>query len=530
MSDTSPKNASPSAQMDPDGRSKALKDLRFEAKRLHRAWQAGDPAALTRVRQHAPRRDPKALKRADFLHIIAQENGFRSWPDLTSAAETMGFDRAAQMQRLKRALFEGRNDEVASLLQRTPDLADGHFGLECALYRADAVKKALFHAPDLAVTRFGPRRPILHLAFSKWIHARPDLAPDMLAVAEALVAHGADVNDGFPWGADPDHELSALYGAIGHADNMRLGQWLLDRGADPNDGESLYHATELGHHDGLKMLLKAGARPDGTNALFRAMDFHDHAAVDMLLAHFTDPNDFNGGPVGGEQPWVTPALHQAARRGCDRRMVEMLLDAGADPQRLYKGAHPYAYARAFGSTAVAEALAARGATSTLSPEETLLAQAALGPQGTKVADARVDPGALPEAYRLILREILHLPGRLPQVQRLVALGLPPDLPDSEGLTPVQVAGWEGLPEVMGYFLSLQPDLMHVNAYGGTLLSTVLHGAEHAPDRATRDHLTCLQQVLEAGVPVPPAEIRATGRRDLRHLMEHWVEMYPERGR
>ncbi len=73
-----------------------------------------------------------------------------------------------------------------------------------------------------------------------------------------------------PVSPDNDRRLSVLYGAIGHGNNMALGPWLLEHGANPNDNESLYHATEPGHHAGLGMLLAHGADPRGTNALLRA--------------------------------------------------------------------------------------------------------------------------------------------------------------------------------------------------------------------------------------------------------------------
>ena len=57
---------------------------------------------------------------------------------------------------------------------------------------------------------------------------------------------------------------------------------------------------------------------------------------------------------------------------------------------------------------------------------------------------------------------------LPHIRRLIALGLEPDYPDAFGLTPVQIAGWEGLPDALAFFLSLGPDLSHVNDYGGDL--------------------------------------------------------------
>ena len=118
---------------------------------------------------------------------------------------------------------------------------------------------------------------------AQWNKARPDLVPDAIAIAEALVERGADVNDGYPVAPGSDHLLSALYGAIGHADNIALGRWLLEHGADPNDNESLYHSTELSGTAALKLLLKHGARPAGTNALARALDFREEDKVRLLL-------------------------------------------------------------------------------------------------------------------------------------------------------------------------------------------------------------------------------------------------------
>jgi hypothetical protein len=48
----------------------------------------------------------------------------------------------------------------------------------------------------------------------------------------------------------------------------RSAQSLLQAGADPNDGESLYHSLE--NPDCTRMLLLRGARVSGTNALRRA--------------------------------------------------------------------------------------------------------------------------------------------------------------------------------------------------------------------------------------------------------------------
>ncbi len=336
----------------------SLASLRRDARALREAHGAHAPGALERLKAHPPRDEFGVLKHADYLHVIAREHNFESWPRLKLAAETIGMDRAARQQRLKTALFRGHGWVAEQLLSENPDLAEGQFDLQCALYDRAGVEAALAQDRGLALRSFGPRRPILHLAFSKWIKQRPDLEGDMIAVTGALVAAGADVNDGYPEQAGSRQMLSALYGAIGHADNMVLARWLLEHGADPDDGELLYHATELGHHEGLRMLLEHGADPKGTNALLRAMDFHDVAAVRMLLEHGARPDDSDAPSETDELAWVVPALHQAARRGSDGEMVRLLLEHGADPDRTYQGVSAYSYARAFGNRALAEAIEA----------------------------------------------------------------------------------------------------------------------------------------------------------------------------
>lgn len=502
---------------------KSIEQLRRDAKALRRAYEALDPQAIARIKAYSPRSDSSPLRHADFLHVIARESNFESWPRLAWAAETVGLDRAAKQQRLKIALFHGQNWVVEQLLQDTPDLAHGQFALNCALLDRPAVEAALADDPTLATRDFGPRRPILHLAFSKVIQARPDLEDDMLAIAEILVKHGADVNDGYPQSPGDDHLLSALYGAIGHANNMALGRWLLEHGANPNDNESLYHATELGHHEGLKMLLEHGADPRGTNAALRAMDFQDVEAVRLLLQAGALADEFNDDETGGEKPWVVPALHQAARRMCGPEMIELLLDGGANPNRLHEGVTPYEYARMFGNRALTKALEDRGYATPLTGQIDLLARVA---DGETLNGVYLDPSMMPDAARNIIRIILHLPGKLSHVKALVEAGAEYDRPDEAGITPVQIAGWEGLPEVMEYLLSQKPDLGHINGYGGTLLSTIIHGSENAPDRADRDHIACLELALNEGVALPRRAIQMAGEPHVAAFLADWAEAHP----
>ena len=499
-----------------------LKKFRRQAKDLRRGHEAGEARALARLKNYPPRRDDQPLKHADYLHTIAMENGFRTWPAMKFAVETQGLDRAQKRQRLGSAMHFGQFWMVDQLLADAPDLIETSLPLQVMSYDLTGVRRWLETNPKLAVTPEGFGPPMIHLCRSKMLKHWPEREADMLAIADLLLAHGADVNVGVPGYVDSDHNLPPLYFALGHADNLPLARWLLEHGAEPNDQESLYHSTELGHHEGLKLLLEHGADPRGTNALLRAMDFHDHGAVELLLAHGARAEDFNPGPVGGELPWVTRALFQAARRGSDRRMIDLLLGDGLDLERAQEGVSPYVYAKVFGNADLVAALEAAGAVTPLSPVEEMMAAAAEG----RDAGGFIDAAKIPEAFADLIREILWLPGKLPHVQRLVEIGVPYDKPDMSGLTPVQIAGWEGLPEVMAYMLSLKPDLGHINGYGGTLLSTILHGSENNPSRAGRDYVGCLELALREGVALPKRAIELAGDPDCAAYLADWAEAHP----
>ena len=502
---------------------KSLEQLRRDAKALKTAYEAGDTHARVRVNNWIPDHQDRALKHADYLHVVARDQGFGTWPQLKLAVETMGMDRAAKQQRLVAAVHNGHAWVVDRLLADTPDLPEGNFGLLCSLYLRDQVAAWLEREPEIATRKLGVAPPLMHLARSRMLPHYPEREADMLAIAELLLAHGADVNAGAPAYVGSEHMLSTLFYAVGHAGNMPMTRWLLEHGADPNDGESLYHSTELGHREGLDLLLKHGANPRGTNALLRAMDFHDIEAVKMLLAGGAVADEFDASHVGGEAPWVVPAMHQAARRKSPREMIELLLEAGADPLRSYQGMTPYAYARVFGNRVLAEVLEERGHATPLSQIEQQMADIA---DGTLPDGQFIDPEKLPEACRNIIRMILHMPDTLPHIERLVAAGVEYDRPDTEGLTPVQTAGWEGLPETMAFLLRQKPDLGHINGYGGTLLSTILHGSENNPDRAERDYVGCLHLALHEGVAIPRRAIEIAGDPDVAEALRAWADAHP----
>ncbi|MEM8798129.1 MAG: ankyrin repeat domain-containing protein [Pseudomonadota bacterium] len=503
---------------------KSLDQLRRDAKALGKAFAKGDRGAELRVRGilTAPRNG--RYKHADFLHVIARETGYATWASLKLAIETEGMDRAQKQGRLRWALYNGAHDTVSHLLSDTPDLAAGQVPLLVALYEVDAMQAILAEDPDTATRDYPPRRPMCHLAFSRHFEAAPEKDTAMLSMADLLVAHGADVNDSFAFDPESDHRLSALYGAIGHAGNMPLAKWLLKHGANPNDHESLYHSTELGHTDGLRLLLEHGAQPEGTNALPRAIDFDNLEMVRLLLDYGADPNEGIVPHPSGEPSLVIPALHQAARRLASGDIAQLLLDHGADPEAVSRGHTPYAFARIFGNRDVAEVLELAGGATPLSEMEAKLARAA---DGESVEGERIDMAKLSEEMTFLLGRLVWREGTLPHMKRLIKIGFDPNIPDEMGMPPLHLAGWEGLSEVMTYFLSLEPDLNHVNAYGGTLLSTIIHGSENCPERHNRNHIECARIALEHGVALPKEAPHFATEPEMSAFLADWAETHPD---
>ncbi len=502
---------------------KSLEQLRRDAKALGKALAEGNEGAKLRV--HGIITEPRSgvYKHADCLHVIARETGYATWSALKLAVETQGMDRAQKQGRLRWALFNGAHETVTQLLANDPDLATGQVPLLVALYDVQAMRDVLARDPGAATRDYPPRRPMCHLTFSKHIHAEPKKEADMLAMAKLLVARGADVNDSFSFEPGGEHRLSALYGAVGHANNMPLAKWLLEQGADPNDNESLYHSTELGHTDGLRLLLAHGARPQGTNALPRAIDFNSIEVVRLLLEGGADPNEGISPHPSGEPSLVIPALHQTARRLASGDIARLLLDYGADPNTVSRGHTPYAFARIFGNRDVVEVLEKAGAVTRLSPIEAQLARAA---EGDDRPGDRIDMDDVSNEMKFLLCRLVWREGTLPHMQRLVQMGFDPHLADEMGMPPLHLAGWEGMADVMSYFLSHDPNLDHTNAYGGTLLSTIIHGSENCPQKARREHIECARMALERGVALPKKAPQFAAEPDMSEFLADWAQTHP----
>jgi ankyrin repeat protein len=229
---------------------------------------------------------------------------------------------------IREAIWHGSLDKAREILAAHPEIARAD--IHCAAIVGDDESVRGFIAADrsCAQARSGPYEAdaLNYLGLSKYLRLEPGRTPAFVRAATALLDAGANPNTGF-WttGEFPEYE-SAMYGAAGVAHNPEVTQLLLERGADPNDGEVSYHSPETGDNRVLHLLVETGKlTPESLGTmLIRKIDWHDHEGVRYLLDH--------GAPAEGARERGWRALHHALARGNALVVIKMLLDHGADPQ------------------------------------------------------------------------------------------------------------------------------------------------------------------------------------------------------
>ena len=228
-------------------------------------------------------------------------------------------DADAHVLAFLKASVTGRLDVAVRLLE--PWVARFDIRTAAVLGDVDRVGELLASAEPDADLRWPP---LLYACHSHWHHIEPERAAGLLAVARLLLDAGASPDTGNGHRIRGGGYRSALYGAAGIANNPAITELLLERGAHPNDGESLYHSVRFRDHACLRLLLAHGAQVAWSNALAAAAGDGDVEAVQLLVAAGGDPGRSPSAQLADRS---TNPLVAAA----DSATAAVLLDAGADP-------------------------------------------------------------------------------------------------------------------------------------------------------------------------------------------------------
>jgi ankyrin repeat protein len=300
---------------------------------------------------------------------------------------------------------------------------------------------------------------------------------------------------------------------------VSVARLLLERGANPNDGEGLYHAAQRDHRECLALLVEHGADPSGRNTITGNTPLYflaTHRASNSIIAsvirgmawlldHGADPNvrsfDFvqpDGTPGISETP-----LHRAAASGLGADVMRMLVEHGAvvDTPR-GDGKTAYALAMRIGNAGAASYLASRGAdTTTMTPADQLLAACAIADEPS----ARAVLAAQPSIFGTLTREDRQALGvaisdhREASIRLMIALGWPLDEEGEWGGTPLHWAAWHGN-------VALVTQLLHAGApinlrdtrYGSSPIAWTAHGSRYAEHDNEADYLAITTLLLDAG--------------------------------
>ena len=513
-----------------------LDHLKRQAKDLLADHRKRGQAAIARFRTSLPvasGKDDAAITALDLkLHdaqsCIAREYGFASWSDLKSFVEArnaLSADRAATIMMWLRFVYAGdiaggtnrsRPALAARMLTEQPDFLDDDPYLACAVGDVSVLSAAAQRDPGWVNAPGGPLKlpPLVAVTHSGFVRL-PAYRDRLHVAARMLLDAGADPNQavGNRWPpaslAEPSAQnpLSALYGAAGQNHDSDLTKLLLAAGANPNDGESLYHALESTACT--RLLLEAGAKIEGSNAMYRVLDLDNLDALKLLLSYGGNPNASAGGSPTSQ--WGAPLLW-AIRRRRSPAHIAALLDAGADPAiRTPDGTSAYTLALRFGLTDVAKSLAQAAGAPPLSKEDQFIAACAAGDESTARrlkaelpgVPASLLPGvpaSLPPAQLRLLPELAAQDGTDDAIRLMVELGWPIAVRGGDwNASALNHAVFRGDTKLARFLLENGASWTEQHGYGSDTLGTLSWGSCNEPVQGG-DWLGCARALVAHGVP------------------------------
>jgi ankyrin repeat protein len=404
--------------------------------------------SLEHLRKQAKaRKRERGITLSQAQHELAREYGLDSWPKLVHQV------RAARLEGIERALALADPVALSELL------------------RAD---------PSAATAPVGGLPPLILL-----LRRSTASAAAVRECARLLLDAGADANSHtVEWGGEG--RMTALFDAVERRD-LQLARLLIERGAE-RDEDAFYHACEQGDTAFLDLLYEPGLE----ELVNHKLDFEDVAGLRWFLDKGVDVNAHR-------------CLHHAIARGRGLTILELLLDAGADPNlpwdRWDVGRRPLALAARCGHLAAYELLAERGATAELDPIDAAVLAVA---RGESVRLPKAPPPSLGNPPRDDFGWILGqfaLLGRTGVVRALLDAGMDVDTRGWSNFTPLDQAAMHGRTDTVRLLIDRGADLADCafDDEGPTPLDCAIWGLTN--NRADDgDYLGTVAALVAAGAP------------------------------
>jgi ankyrin repeat protein len=418
---------------------------------------------------------------------------------------------------IKASVWHGSLEQAEAILIAHREIADGDIHVAAILGDDAAVRRFIELDPASATSKSAPLGwdALTHLCFSKYLRLDRARTDGFVRAATALLDAGASPSTGF---FDETHQPapeweSVLYGGAGVAHHPEMTRLLLERGADPNDGEVAYHSPETLDNRALKILVESGKlTPDSlTTMLNRKFDWHDDEGVRWLLDHGADPNRLSH--------WGQRPLHHALRRGNPTRYFELLLDRGADPGLSDKdGASAFAIAAQMARADVLDLFEQRGFASALLGDDAFLAACAradeIGARKIIAGDPQVI--ARLQAQNSGLLADFAGAGNTASVRLMLDLGL--DIGAARGSpswirgeTALHVAAWRGLLPMARLLIERGAPLEATNRSGDTPLALALGALVEQSEWTPNEYsVEIARELLRAGARLEASKLTLAG--------------------
>lgn len=491
-----------------------LGHLRDEAKSLKKICASGDAGAIAFIDFHRGK-PSSAVKLADAQFALARSYGFKSWPRLKAYVEAQCRSPEERAALLLQSLFGDNHLLLQELYDRRDSLPASDFFVAAALGNV-AVVESMLAADSAWASRVGG--PMQTQAITYAAHARFSLTDHTYParqqrIVTLLLSHGADPSSFAreqSAGEQGGGRLSALYGCCRQPGNTAIAKLLLDAGATTDDGESLYHASELPDTGCLELLFAAGVPDAGREfCIRRALDSENPAALAVYLRNGTNPNH----------------LDWALFRNRSLRIIQLLIEHGADPNRLtedywllerIRGLTPVQVAERGGMVDAVSYLLANGAADNRTPGDRLIGACARADQEAARAIVEAHPDIVGTLTGLDHSNIATFAreSRLGSVQLMLDVGFDIEArADDLDATALHYAATKGDVPMLRLLLAHGANLEVKHKYGGTALGTAIYCAASFRNEERR-YAESVRLLLEAGSKATDEQLEFAVENDL----------------